>query len=181
MIPGLRFACPGTPGYLAGGAPCCWPVRKPGSVPDFSGGGHSSGAGACARRSCNLPGPLSLRKGCPALRPGRGPYSVLLPAGLAMPGPLPARRCALTAPFHPYLCSEAVCFLRRYPSRGKFPVAGRYPAPFPYGARTFLTPLRKGRGRDRRTSQHGYRSVLKGLCQALCPDLAPDPSAAVPV
>ena len=29
------------------------------------------------------------------------PYSVLLPAGLAMPSPLPGPRCALTAPFHP--------------------------------------------------------------------------------
>jgi len=30
------------------------------------------------------------------------PYSVLLPAGLAMPLALPPERCALTAPFHPY-------------------------------------------------------------------------------
>ena len=45
-------------------------------------------------------------------RPGDGPetllsasrrsYSVLLPAGLAMPPTLPPARCALTAPFHPY-------------------------------------------------------------------------------
>ena len=31
----------------------------------------------------------------------RRPYSVLLRAGLAMPLPLLAERCALTAPFHP--------------------------------------------------------------------------------
>ncbi len=31
------------------------------------------------------------------------PYSVLLPAGLAVPPTLPPARCALTAPFHPYL------------------------------------------------------------------------------
>ena len=31
----------------------------------------------------------------------RHPYSVLLPTGLAMPTPLLAPRCALTAPFHP--------------------------------------------------------------------------------
>jgi len=31
----------------------------------------------------------------------RRPYSVLLPAGLALPVPLLGRRCALTAPFHP--------------------------------------------------------------------------------
>ncbi|TCS34267.1 hypothetical protein EDC15_104212 [Acetobacter aceti NBRC 14818] len=31
------------------------------------------------------------------------PYSVLLPMGFALPPPLPEARCALTAPFHPYL------------------------------------------------------------------------------
>ncbi len=30
------------------------------------------------------------------------PCLVLLPVGLALPPPLPAARCALTAPFHPY-------------------------------------------------------------------------------
>ena len=30
------------------------------------------------------------------------PYSVLLPVGFTLPALLPARRCALTAPFHPY-------------------------------------------------------------------------------
>ena len=30
------------------------------------------------------------------------PYMVLLPVGFAVPRPLPAARCALTAPFHPY-------------------------------------------------------------------------------
>ncbi len=54
--------------------------------------------------------------------PTRRPYSVLLPAGLAMPGTSPSRRCALTAPFHP--CRDdglrrpdraAVCFLWRFP------------------------------------------------------------------
>ena len=33
----------------------------------------------------------------------RRPYLVLLPAGFTLPLPLPAARCALTAPFHPYL------------------------------------------------------------------------------
>jgi len=31
----------------------------------------------------------------------RRPYSVLLPVGFTVPPPLPATRCALTAPFHP--------------------------------------------------------------------------------
>ena len=48
-------------------------------------------------------------------------YSVLLPAGLAVPPTLPPTRCALAAPFHPYrpwlsaLRRRAVCFLWRCP------------------------------------------------------------------
>jgi len=64
----------------------------------------------------------------PGRRPGSGlrprrsavacrPYSVLLPAGFAMPLPLPVARCALTAPFHPCLRPKppAVCFLWHFP------------------------------------------------------------------
>src|ERR1700733_3362903 len=36
-------------------------------------------------------------------------YSVLLPAGLAMPPTLPPARCALTAPFHPCLPAVWPC------------------------------------------------------------------------
>ena len=64
------------------------------------------------------------------------PYSVLLPVGFAMPLLLPATRCALTAPFRPYRIE-----IRRYDFCGTFPKiasAGRYPAPFLAGARTFL-------------------------------------------
>ena len=43
------------------------------------------------------------------------PYMVLLRMGFTMPGPLPARRCALTAPFHPYHPKVAVCFLWHFP------------------------------------------------------------------
>jgi len=60
----------------------------------------------------------------------------LLPVGFAVPLPLPAARCALTAPFHP---------CRGMPWRsvlcGTVPgvaPAGCYPAPFVRGARTFL-------------------------------------------
>ena len=35
------------------------------------------------------------------------PYLVLLRVGFTLPPLLPAARCALTAPFHPYLCSGA--------------------------------------------------------------------------
>src|SRR5579864_7700892 len=69
------------------------------------------------------------------------PYLVLLPVWFALPPPLPAARCALTAPFHP--CRRrrsaglAVCFCGTFP--GVAP-AGRYPAPRFQGARTFLPP-----------------------------------------
>jgi hypothetical protein len=55
------------------------------------------------RPRCDQPGrQRGSTLGCiPKDRPGR-PYSVLLRVGLAMPLPLPAARCALTAPFHPY-------------------------------------------------------------------------------
>ena len=45
------------------------------------------------------------------------PYSVLLPAGFAVPPLLPGARCALTAPFHPCLGASpaAVCFLWHCP------------------------------------------------------------------
>ena len=77
-------------------------------------------------------------------RASRRPYSVLLPVGFAMPLALPQARCALTAPFHPYRS----CLPRRdATSGGLFSVAlslgltpaGRYPAPYVHGARTFLS------------------------------------------
>ncbi len=75
------------------------------------------------------------------------PYLVLLPVGFAVPLPLPDARCALTAPFHPYLRPQAG--VRRFAFCGTFPgvaSAGRYPAPCLRGARTFLTmpPVLKG-------------------------------------
>ena len=45
----------------------------------------------------------------------RHPYLVLLRMGFTLPVLLPKPRCALTAPFHPYL-KKAVCFLWHYPS-----------------------------------------------------------------
>ena len=79
------------------------------------------------------------------VRENRGPelppYLVLLRVGFALPATLLARRCALTAPFHPYpgVATEAVCFLWHFPSKnlpllrkerarmGHSP-PGRYPA-----------------------------------------------------
>jgi hypothetical protein len=67
---------------------------KPGSVV----GNHSSGM----RVATHLERPT--RKRARAARCGFRrvfPYLVLLPAGFALPSPLPSTRCALTAPFQP--------------------------------------------------------------------------------
>jgi hypothetical protein len=95
--------------------------------------------------SSNLPGQQGLDidpeavRAC-ALTASRCPYSVLLPVGFTLPPALPPARCALTAPFHPYrgLVRNAP---RRFVLCGTVPrlaPAGRYPAPFVHGARTFL-------------------------------------------
>jgi hypothetical protein len=89
--------------------------------------------------SCNQPGSLVWKQTWTIARP-RDPYLVLLPVGFAMPLPLPDARCALTAPFHPYL--SPLPGVRRFAFCGTFPgvaSAGRYPAPCLRGARTFLT------------------------------------------
>ena len=51
------------------------------------------------------------------------PYLVLLRVGFALPVALLRRRCALTAPFHPYLgvAAGAVYFLWHFPSTGLEP------------------------------------------------------------
>ena len=65
--------------------------------------------------SRDLPGPGAGTR----LPEGMGPYLILLPVGFAVPSPLPAARCALTAPFHPYPPLperwRAVCFLWHFP------------------------------------------------------------------
>jgi hypothetical protein len=70
------------------------------------------------------------------------PYSVLLPVWFAMPFPLPDPRCALTAPFHPYRAEAPRGEGGRFVLCGTVPgvtPAGRYPAPYVDGARTFLS------------------------------------------
>src|SRR3954447_22450065 len=77
------------------------------------------------------------------------PYLVLLPVGFAVPLPLPAARCALTAPFHPCRRTILADGRRRFAFCGTFPgvaPAGCYPAPCFRGARTFLPPTVTGRG-----------------------------------
>ena len=123
------------------------------------------------RASRDLPGRRSGNAPAPS---GRcRPYSVLLPVGFALPPLLPGARCALAAPFRP--CPRAA--LRRLRGRfvfcGTFPgvaPAGRYPAPYSRGARTFLyrlataaavrpSDMRSDGGRTRRTSS-GLRSLF---------------------
>src|ERR1700694_3334148 len=121
-------------------------VCKPGSVPPESGDGHSSGTFVTERLM--RPTRAAARKARPAaslLATACRSYLVLLPVGFALPPPLPAARCALTAPFHP--CRGKCYAPRRFVLCGTFPgvlplarkcPAGRYPAPRVHGARTFL-------------------------------------------
>jgi hypothetical protein len=72
--------------------------------------------------SSDLPGSSALRaethEGC--CHPQFLPYLVLLRVGFALPRTLLPGRCALTAPFHPYLglAPGAVCSLWHFPSNG---------------------------------------------------------------
>src|SRR5256885_8646172 len=82
----------------------CQTVCKPGSVPPESGDGHSSGTFVTerlarpTRAAARKARPATLAEASAACRS----YLVLLPVGFTLPPPLPAARCALTAPFHPY-------------------------------------------------------------------------------
>jgi len=108
---------------------------KPGSVRLASGKRDCAAiplGGGLPRRSSNQPGRRA------GTRLMRRPYSVLHPVGFTVPTLLPGPRCALAAPFRPYP-AEA----RRNTFCGTIPdfpreAAGRYPAPWFHGARTFL-------------------------------------------
>ncbi|MCD6056037.1 MAG: hypothetical protein K0R12_999 [Gammaproteobacteria bacterium] len=65
-------------------------------------------------------------------------YLVLLQAGFALPRLLPAARCALTAPFHPYCSKNSGIFLLHFPSICHWHTAQVLPGTLPCGARTFL-------------------------------------------
>ncbi len=125
------------------------PACKPGSVghrllAQAVRDGHSSGTMFAhgleqPTRTASLTSPCGViaRANLPRCRP----YSVLLPVWFAMPFPLPDTRCALTAPFHPYRAKTPKGEGGRFVLCGTFPgvaPAGRYPAPYVDGARTFL-------------------------------------------
>src|ERR1043165_3767246 len=94
--------------------PSCFsyqPACKPGSVghrllAQAIRDGHSSGTmfAHCLEQPTRTASLTSLlrRYRLATIGPRCRPYSVLLPVGFALPPPLPAARCALTAPFHPY-------------------------------------------------------------------------------
>src|SRR6266436_1249314 len=126
---------------------------KPGSVPHpgaMPGAvmaiplGRSSPSASCDR-------PERRREGSPGTSgslPGAcRSYLVLLPVGFSLPPPLPATRCALTAPFHPCRPPGMPETGWRCTFCGTFPgvaPAGRYPAPYLRGARTLLSPRHRG-------------------------------------
>ena len=74
--------------------------------------------GCASLRTSTRPTRTTVRK--PTFRHSRSypngrPYLVLLQVGFTLPPLLPAARCALTAPFHPYQQKLAVCFLWHFP------------------------------------------------------------------
>ncbi len=108
-------------------APCpknrgCQTAYKPGSVPAGTKG--RGGWPFIWDARCRTPRATDPDGGAEA-RPAIAhalacrPYLVLLPVGFTVPSPLPAPRCALTAPFHP--CRQArgprpaVCSLWHFP------------------------------------------------------------------
>jgi len=120
----------------------CQTACKPGSVRTvLVRDGHSSRTRLTAR----LARPTrTTERECSCASGRCRPYSVLLPVGFTVPPLLPGARCALAAPFRP--CPRAA--VRRLRGRfvfcGTFPrvaPAGRYPAPYSRGARTFLYRL----------------------------------------
>ena len=72
-------------------------------------------------------------------------YLVLLRVGFALPAPLLSRRCALTAPFHPYpgVAAVAVYFLWHFPSSdpsySSLGPSRTLSGTLPCGVRTFLS------------------------------------------
>ncbi len=104
---------------------------KPNSVRSMNAAGRSFlwATHYCAAQA-TYPEVVARRAGTPPAEAEIPPYLVLLRVGFALPAALLRRRCALTAPFHPYpgLAAPAVCFLWHFPSNGPAPTgAGALP------------------------------------------------------
>ena len=131
-------------------------------------------------------------------RPSMLPYLALLRAGFCLPPVLPRARCALTAPFHPYLLrspnlrgalrraslaacptkrvarSRAVYFLCHFPSG--YPDRA-LPGALPCGVRTFLlasSRLAQGRPADSKSDSRAAVSEPGGASRTaiICPTAA---------
>jgi hypothetical protein len=96
------------------------------------------------------------------------PYLVLLRVGFALPATLLPRRCALTAPFHPYpgVAARAVYFLWHFPSNDPTYASvghppGRYPA---HCSAEFGLSSRTARRRRERPSGPAANSFI--ICDA---------------
>lgn len=144
------------------GSMCGWPVRRVLSRGRGPMNGHSS-ATPVTRRLTRSTRSARRRPPAPLARRSQ-PYSILQPAGLAMPPLSPGARWALTPPFHPY-SAKAKWFV----FCGAFPqvaLAGRYPAPSLHAARTFLTQSHKARGAAIQPSARGCFREGVGQWQA---------------
>src|SRR5947199_8312842 len=97
---------------------------KPNSVCRIAPAGRSFlWAAHCCAAQATYPEVVTRRADTSSGEPEVPPYLVLLRVGFALPATLLRQRCALTAPFHPYLAParsrlEAVCFLWHFPSSG---------------------------------------------------------------
>ena len=148
-------------------------VYKPGSVfcPFRTGDGHSSKPCICIQSLATYP--KDEGKKTPPYNPKvihAFPMRFCFRRGFPCLRLLPAQRCALTAPFHPYLFgkpNKRFVFCGTF--RGLAP-PGCYPAPCFYEARTFLWSLLTGghptlwQRQDTRLSdsvQTGVRSFRK--------------------
>jgi len=94
---------------------------------------------------------------------GLPPYLVLLRVGFALPAALLRRRCALTAPFHPYLgvAAGAVCFLWHFPSDGLepgLPDVIRHTA-----LRSSDFPLLRPKTQERPSGPAAYRIIIEDI------------------
>ena len=138
-----------------------WPegVRKPDSVPpsacaNAGGDDHSSSSAAAGgiKQSTRGLGRATLSSRQSGISPS---YLTLLRVGFTVPSMLPSKRCALTAPFHPYPSppegkKRAVYFLWHFP--WDYPHSALR-STLPCGVRTFLPdPVHSGRDRGGRLS-----------------------------
>src|SRR5271170_7518409 len=114
--------------------------------------GRSLPGGSCDRPERRREGP----PGIPANGNACRSYLVLLPVGFSLPPPLPAARCALTAPFHP-------CRPPGFPRRtgGVLSVALSLGSP-PPGVTRHRTSVEPGLSSLRPKAESGHPTVWRG-------------------